>query len=299
MLARAVALRGPLRGHLRVTENMSSTSSLMNRRSVLIAQRKFLYSGLLASGAAAIVLIGALGLTRAFDRNALWNIVHDQCVPNQQQHADPAPCARVDLQGGIERGYVILKDIVGHTQYLLIATARISGIESPELLQPGAPNYFAAAWRERGFTERAAGHPLPRVAISLAINSANRRGQDQFHIHIDCVRADVQSALRAQLPRIGDAHSNSWAPFPEPLAGHDYRAIRVLGAELDVDPFVLVADGVPGASAAMGPQTLVVVGADFGDAGPGFVILNASSDSAGAPVRGEELQDHACALARE
>ena len=262
-----------------------------------ISQRRVLYRGLLASGAAAIVLLGALGLTRAFDRNALWTIVHDQCVPNQQQLADPAPCARVDLQGGVERGYVILKDIVGHTQYLLIATAHISGIESPELLQPGAPNYFAAAWRERGFTERAAGHPLPRTAISLAINSANRRGQDQFHIHIDCVRADVRTALQAQLPRIGDA----WAPFPEPPAGHDYRAVRVLGGDLDgVDPFVLVADGVPGARAAMGAQTVVVVGADFGDAGPGFVILNATSDSsAGVPIRGEELQDHACALARE
>ena len=283
-----------------MTENIVTTHRLLNGPCVSISRRKFLYSGLLASGAAAIVLVGALGLTRAFDRNALWTIVHDQCVPNQQQHADPAPCARVDLQGGVERGYVILKDIVGHTQYLLIATAHISGIESPELLQPGAPNYFAAAWRERGFTERAAGHPLPRTAISLAINSANRRGQDQFHIHIDCLRADVRSALQAQLPRIGDAHSNSWASFPEPPAGHDYRAVRVLGAELDgVDPFVLVADGVPGASAAMGAQTLVVVGADFGDAGPGFVILNASSNSAGVPIRGEELQDHSCALARE
>jgi CDP-diacylglycerol pyrophosphatase len=279
-----------------VTENIDTTHQLLNGPCVPISRRKFLYLGPLALAAAAILLIGAFGLTRAFDRNALWTIVHDQCVPNQQQHADPAPCARVDLQGGLERGYVILKDIVGHTQYLLIATARISGIESPELLPAGAPNYFAAAWRERGFTERAAGHPLPRSAISLAINSANRRGQDQFHIHIDCVRADVQSALRAHASRIGD----TWAPFPEPFAGHDYRAIRVLGAELDrADPFVLLADGVPGARAAMGAQTLVVVGGEFGDAGPGFVILNATSDSAGAPIRGEELQDHACALARE
>jgi CDP-diacylglycerol pyrophosphatase len=264
----------------------------LSEHSVPISQRKLL-SSWPALAAAAIVLLGALTLARAFDRNALWTIVHDLCVPNQQQHGDPAPCARVDLQGGIERGYVILKDLVGRSQYLLIATARIGGIESPQLLEPGAPNYFAAAWRERG---RAAGRELPRTAISLAINSANRRGQDQFHIHIDCVRADVQAAVRAQASRIGD----SWAPFPQPLAGHDYRAIRVLGAELDsADPFVLLADGVPGARAAMGAQTLVVVGADFGDAGPGFVILNASSDAAGTPIRGEELQDHACALARD
>jgi CDP-diacylglycerol pyrophosphatase len=259
-------------------------------------RRKFWHWALPASAAAAIMLIGALALARAFDRNALWTIVHDQCVPNQQQHADPAPCALVDLQGGLARGYVILKDIVGKTQYLLIATAHLSGIESPELLQPGAPNYFAAAWRQRGFTERAAGHRLPRTSLSLAINSANRRGQDQFHIHIDCIRANVDAALQAQASRLGDG----WTPLPQPLAGHDYRAIRVLGAELDrADPFVLLADGVPGARAAMGAQTLVVVGGEFGDAGPGFVILNASSDAAGAPVRGEELQDHSCALARE
>jgi CDP-diacylglycerol pyrophosphatase len=244
-----------------------------------------------------MALLGALGLTRAFDRNALWTIVHDQCVPNQQQHADPAPCARVDLKGGAERGYVVLKDMIGHTQYLLIPTARIGGIESPELLQPGAPNYFAAAWRERVFTERAAGHALPRTAISLAVNSANWRGQDQLHIHIDCVRPDLRAALQAQLPRVGDR----WTSFPEPPAGHDYRAVRVLRADLDgVDPIMLLADGVPAARADMGAQTLVVVGADFGDAGPGFVILNATSNiAAGLGIKGTELQDHSCALARE
>ena len=242
------------------------------------------------------MLLGALGLTRAFDRNALWTIVHDQCVPNQQQHADPAPCARVDLQGGVERGYVILKDIVGHTQYLLIATAHISGIESPELLQPGAPNYFAAAWRERGFTERAAG--LPCRALRSAWRSIRPTGAARTSftsILIACKPTSGRHYRRSSL-----ASATPWASFPEPPAGHDYRAVRVLGAELDgVDPFVLVADGVPGARAAMGAQTVVVVGADFGDAGPGFVILNASSNSAGAPIRGEELQDHSCALARE
>jgi CDP-diacylglycerol pyrophosphatase len=269
----------------------------LNEHLVPMPRRNILFWALIAPGAAGIVLLGALGLTRAFDRNALWTIVHDQCVPSEQQRGDPAPCARVDLQGGVERGYAVLKAIVGRSQYLLIPTVRIGGIESPQLLQPGIPNYFAAAWRARGFTERAAGRALPRTAISLAINSANWRGQDQLHIHIDCVRADVDAALQAQASRIGDA----WTPFPEPPAGHDYRAIRVLGAELDgVDPFVLLADGVAGARADMGAQNLVVVGAEFGDAGPGFVILNAASNvAAGLGVKGEELQDHGCALARD
>ena len=153
-------------------------------------------------------------------------LVSTRCVPNQLQNGDPKPCASVDLNGG----YVILKDRRGLTQYLLIPTMRVSGIESAYLLAPGAPNYFADAWRERGYVERAAGRALPRPAISLAINSAEGRSQNQLHIHIDCIRADVQEVLGRELSMIADA----WAPLSEPLvAGHHYRAIRVLGDTLD------------------------------------------------------------------
>jgi len=120
---------------------------------------------------------------------------------------------------------------------------------------------------------------------------------DRYHIHIDCVRPEVKAALQRQIAAIGD----TWAMFPEPLAGHSYRAIGVVGEELDVvDPVKLVADGIPGAATAMGAQTLVVVGVDFADAKPGFVILNAQADAAaGMLIKGEELQDHSCALARD
>ncbi len=103
------------------------------------------------------MLLGVAGSGRAGNPDALWHIVHDRCVPNQQTHADPKPCALVDLRGGDDRGYAILKDLVGLTQYLLIPVARLMGIESAELLLPGAPNYFADAWRERGYTERQRG----------------------------------------------------------------------------------------------------------------------------------------------
>ncbi len=77
------------------------------------------------------------------DPNALWNIVHGQCVPNEQQHGDPKPCAEVNLGSGLAGGYAVLKDIRGATQYLLIPTQPISGIESRALLAPHAANYFA------------------------------------------------------------------------------------------------------------------------------------------------------------
>ena len=48
--------------------------------------------------AAAIVLLGTAGSGRAADPDALWKIVHDKCVPDQEQNGDPAPCALVDLR---------------------------------------------------------------------------------------------------------------------------------------------------------------------------------------------------------
>jgi CDP-diacylglycerol pyrophosphatase len=210
--------------------------------------------------AVAIVLLGAAGSGHTADPDALWKLVHDKCVPGQEQKGDPVPCALVDLREGDAKGYVVLKDLGGATQYLLIPTARVAGIESALLLAPEAPNYFADAWRERSYTERAAQDPLPRQALSLAINSAFGRSQNQLHIHIDCIRADVRAVLQRQLAVIGD----SWGPLSEPLAGHHYRAMRVLADALDgANPFKLLADGVPGARMAMGEQTLVVVGTEF------------------------------------
>jgi CDP-diacylglycerol pyrophosphatase len=237
------------------------------------------------------MILGFFSCAYASDPDALWNLVSTECVPNELQHSDPEPCASVDLKDG----YVILKDRRGLTQYLLIPTIRVTGIESAYLLTPGAPNYFADAWRERGYVERAAARALPRSAISLAINSAKARSQNQLHIHIDCIRSDVREVLRRELSVIGD----SWAPLPEPLAaGHHYRAMRLSADTLDgTNPFILLADGVPGARTAMGQQSLVVVGAEFAAGQSGFIILNSEVDpSARNNASGEELQDHDCAI---
>jgi CDP-diacylglycerol pyrophosphatase len=230
------------------------------------------------------------------DPDALWKIVHGMCVPDQQQHANPAPCALVDLAPGEAGGFAVLKDINGVSQYLLIPTARVRGIESAAVLARGAPDYFAAAWRARRFVDQALKRPLPRDAVALAINSRLSRSQEQLHIHIDCVRADVLAALHEHQDEI----KAKWSRFAYPLAGHRYRAMRVLGEQLDgVNPFALLADGVPGAVDAMGQQTLVVVGATFAAGGPGFILLDDQADlAAGDRAGGEALQDHACKIAR-
>lgn len=235
--------------------------------------------------AVSIVVMFASGQAHA-DPDALWRIVDGQCVPHQRATDDPAPCAQVNLSGE----FALLKDIRGAAQYLLIPTERITGIESPALLAPDTTDYFAAAWRARPLVEERLGRDIPRDWMSLAINSEFARSQNQMHIHIDCLRADVHDALTRHIAEIGPV----WTPFPEPLAGDRYSAIAVAGEDLGaVNPFRLLADGVPGASADMGRRTLVVAGAVLGDGRPGFIVLAGLVDPAtGDTGGGEAVQDH-------
>ncbi len=229
----------------------------------------------------------------AVNPSTLWNIVHGECVPHEESDRDPAPCTEVDIATGGDKGFALLKDIRGIGQFLLIPTKRISGIEDPAILAPGATNYWSAAWNARFFVEERVRADLPRDAVALAINSPMGRTQNQLHIHIDCIRRDVHDALAAGLDKVG----TQWAEFPLLLTGHAYRAIRIDRRTLDeVNPFRVLADADPGID--MGQHTLVAVGATFADGSPGFILLDDTVDlAAGNRGSGEELQDHTCAIA--
>lgn len=235
---------------------------------------------------AAMLLAGFAGRAAA-DPSALWHIVHGRCVPDEMQKHDPSPCASVDLAGG----YAVLKDLVGPYQFLLIPTARVSGIDDPAILAPNAPNYWQAAWQARRILEQRVGHQVARDDLALAINSAAGRSQNQLHIHIDCIRPDVQAALRQHLGAVGP----DWTPFPVPLAGRHYRAMRITQPDLaGVNPFRILARSV--APGQMRWHTLVVAAVSFGGR-PGFVLLDDRADPAtGNRGHGEALQDHACTL---
>jgi CDP-diacylglycerol pyrophosphatase len=240
-------------------------------------------------GCVALLALG--GAAQAADPDALWKIVSQKCVPNEREYGQPSPCATVDL----DKGYVVLKDLVGDTQYLLIPTAKVTGIEDPAVLAPDAPNYFADAWAERHYTVTAAKHDLSRDDLSLAVNSIDGRTQNQLHIHIDCVAAAVRTAIAKNIAALEDR----WASFPEPLAGHAYRAMRISGDALTINPFKQLAAEVV-APDGMGKQTLVVVGANLPGGTPGFVLLaDAANLATGDRGAGEELQDHSCALAQQ
>ncbi len=265
----------------------------MSRRREHSSRRSTPWSIVLGMAFAVGAVLATVGLARVVDPNALWKIVHGQCVPNQMEHNNPAPCAAVDISVGPDKGSAVLKDDFGRTQFLLIATARISGIESPEILDAAAPNYWQDAWNARTFVQARAPAKLSRDDIGLAINAESARTQNQLHIHIDCIRPAVRDALRAAQAGIRD----SWSKIA--LLGQDFSVRRIDQPEFGIiNPFKLVARELVSGDAGMAAETIVLVGASFGGDRDGFYLL-AQKVEPGTANRGhgEDLLDHACAVA--
>ncbi len=219
--------------------------------------------------------------------DALRRIVQTQCMENWIQHHLPAPCERVFLPDSRtdRSGYAVLADRKGGAHYLLIPTQTMTGLDSAELLDPDTPNYFAEAWHARDLLKTFVGHEVPRTAVGLAVNTAHSRTQDQFHIHIECLRQDVADSLRLGAEQVTDR----WAPMM--VAGSTYQAMRISGAGLDgANPFELVAAAKPDARHRLGDYTVVVAGMQF-QSGPGFILLT------GTGPTGELLLDASCAVA--
>jgi CDP-diacylglycerol pyrophosphatase len=242
----------------------------------------------------ALIALVAMGAGTAWlilksNSDALWRIVSENCVPSARAGLGDGQCARVDLQGG----YVVLKDRVGIAQYLLIPTARITGIESPVLWQGDGPNYWQQAWASRSFVDATLGVALGREDVGLVVNSRYGRTQDQLHIHIDCMRPDVVAALQAHRAAL----SASWSDMPERLGRHRYRARLIDGETLaDNDPFRLLEADVAARDASMAAQTLLLTGTQLDNGRPGFILL---SNQAGFGDLGsaESLLDHDGAVA--
>ena len=241
-----------------------------------------------------LILAGAAAISvRAADRLAIWSIVHDKCVPDQKTKGAPAPCADVEIANGEDKGVAILKDLRGVAQHLAIPTRRVAGIESPELLDASAPNYWSVAWAARSFLNERLHRDLPRDAVGLAVNAATQRSQDQLHIHIDCVSPDVRKTLGSYAAEL----TADWHVLPFTLAGRRYWARRLDSTDLsDAAPFRLLADGVAGARSDMAHETLVAIGATFAPTAPGFIVLADHADLGGG--HGEDLLDSSCAIAR-
>lgn len=260
---------------------LSAATSVFLR--VLPAARRVAAPGISAVLAAALVAVFA-ACSRPDSPHggslALWRIVNAGCNGGTV----PGP-GMPGLVCGASGADAVLKDIdpCKPTHYLLIPTVRRIGIESPELVQAGEPDYFADAWDARRYTLSAARRSAAASdEIGLAVNSRWARSQDQLHIHIDLVRPEVTEALR-RWAATGQAAGRIG------LLGHDYRIERIASLN-GPSPFQRVAaasaaSGAPGA--ALSDATTVAV---IGDGGPGFFLLSERADpAAGQRGHAEEL----------
>jgi CDP-diacylglycerol pyrophosphatase len=231
-----------------------------------------------------LVLLAGSGSSHGdTSRDALWHVVNSLCVPSAEGGGIAFPCQFVDR----EHGFAVLE--AGDRHVLLVATSRLEGIESPDLLAADAPNYWESAWEARRYLDSATGTKLSRDDVALAINSARARTQDQLHIHIGCIRPDVRAALQ-----VYEAHiRNTWSKLPFGVGGQRYRIMRVDGDSLEVtNPFKLLANGIPAARQDMASYTLVVAGATFRNGKNGFYILAGDKNVAS----GEGLLDYKCSV---
>lgn len=210
-----------------------------------------------------------------------------QCVPNARDNGKPAPCTTVNL----EKRYAVLKDISGRAQYLLIPTDRVSGIESPDILYAGSPEYWVGAWNAGRHVDAKLGMQLAANQLGLEINSSTQRSQNQLHIHVDCMRTDITDALaRHRADPIGEWN---WIT----LDGTSYRVTRVTSLQDRSNPFRVVSRDL-GSGQTMAAQTILVTGAGPDAAQYGWLIVNSGRDVDGGTGTAEGLLDHKCGVAR-
>jgi CDP-diacylglycerol pyrophosphatase len=220
-------------------------------------------------------------------RDAIRQVVQNQCLVNWRTHHSASPCERIWLASPQpdSPGYAVLEDRKGGAHYLLIPIQTMSGTDSGELLDPDLPNYFANAWGARDLLSKYVGQAVPRTAVGLALNTAQTRDQNQFHIHIECVRPEVSDALHA----VADQITDKWSPIT--VIGSTYQAMRIADTSLEATkPFELLAQLSPNARHHIETYTLLIAGMQYKD-GAGFAILTSTGPTA------ELLLDPGCAVA--
>lgn len=217
------------------------------------------------------------------DGDKLWQIVN-QCQSHQTEYHEPRPCVRINQQ----QDYVLLKDLNGRLQYLLLPIQPVTGIESPLLLKPSTTNYFAAAWHNRDLLSQHYGQKIADDVLSLAINSKYGRTQNQLHIHISCINPDIRQQLWKQYPQL----TEQWKPVTGDIKHHSYWARKINIHDLtQSSPFMLLANGMDAAKNDMGKYALALLVAPDNN----FILLTTRVQLLSGNLASiEEIQDHDC-----
>ncbi len=214
-------------------------------------------------------------------RAALWEVVRT-CIANHALTGAAFPCLEVNVSGGDERGYVILRAPLGTPDLILAATSKIVGVEDPSLRNLDAPNYFEDAWNARAFLSDRRRTPLARNDVALAVNSRLARSQDQLHIHIGCLPWDVEKALETLAPELPE---DRWVRIGGSMnLGNALHGPGLWGRRVDretlagVNPFRLVAEGRFDETESRSRLMIAVAGVELAEGRGGFVLLASHDD---------------------
>lgn len=240
--------------------------------------------------AAGILVVVALASSFA-SRSAL-GVVVDSCKLNLAVTGSAFPCLKVVQEQKLLESYAILREPTHRERTILTPLAEISGIEDPRLLAADGPNYFDYAWNERSVVLNGAPRKDPWQDAALAINPAWNRTQDHLHVHIGCVSVPLQSALKAHL---ADISAIEFKRISTRLHWRNFWVRLIKADSLSaVNPFQLVAEGVPGARGNMENVTIGVVGTVLKTGERGFYILAEVYPTDESYGSAEDLLDAKC-----
>ena len=263
---------------------MTRTAALPARLLSRLRRREFGWAQRIALVAAALVGSAAFAYAANFaSRTALWQVVR-ACTLDKSTLGSPLPCLEVNLDGGAERGFAVLRPPFGAPDTILTPTRRILGLEDPALQAPDAPNYFALAWAARRYLPGR--EPPADERVALAVNSTLARSQDQLHIHIGCLTADFAQRLREQGlgPKPG-----VWRRGPDLGRKLEFWTYRSGSRDwAGLQPFRLARDLV-GDERALARTTLAVVAA-----GGEYVVVALRSRPGGWYAQAEDVIDGRC-----
>ena len=221
-------------------------------------------------------------------RNVLWAALKT-CVLAKTLANRTFPCLDVDLGGTDRPGSAVMRAPGEPTHIVVMPTDTVPGLEAQILRGPRGVAYWKAALAARLFVSDAVKGRLPVADVGLAVNSARGRSQDQLHIHLDCLRPSVLRAVKAN----GPAVRGTWGPFPVPLAGDRYFAMRVPAAASErFNPFAALRT-LPGRRPDLHETSFAALATPPGDPEPGFILLAYRAPGASA----EDVMDHTCAAA--
>lgn len=233
-----------------------------------------------------------VALTSSFASRSALGLVVDSCKLNVGLTGSAFPCVKVVQEAAPLNSYAILREPTHRERTILTPLADISGIEDKRLVAPGGPNYFADAWKERSVVLGGYPDKDPWQDAALAINAASNRTQDHLHIHMGCVSTPVKMAL---LSHQSDISPVKFQKINTRLAWRSFWVRFFQADDLSaINPFQVVADGVPEARGNMEDVTIGVVGASGADGRQGFYVLAEVFGYDRTDGSAEELLDAKC-----